>query len=115
MNESRLTLLPDERFARLVPALDERLSSIGEHIAVGHFRSMLDDTMRRAIHLGFSEAGADEGTIWIHERPTDDVLAAAYNTGPKAESFVGHFRQPLASGLVSMVFASQRPFLENQM
>jgi hypothetical protein len=35
-------------------------------------------------------------------------------SGRNAEKIVGQFKQPLGSGLISMVFATEQPFLENE-
>ena len=69
--------------------------------------------MRHSLERGFQAAGADEGTIWLLDEPREN-LVPAYNTGPDAARFVGQFKQPLATGLISMVFASEQPFLENE-
>jgi hypothetical protein len=113
MRETRLTLLPDERFTQLLPALDESLASMGRSITADNFASLLDETMRRVLHMAFKQAAADEGTVWLVEESTK-TLAAAYNTGPNAEKLVGRFKQPLSAGLISMVFASEQPFIENE-
>ena len=36
-----------------------------------------------------------------------------WNSGPDAARIVGHFRQPADAGLIGMVFATEQPFLEN--
>ena len=113
MNERRLTLLPDERFVLSLAALQERLESIGRNITAENFSSILDDTMRRVLSLSFSDVGAHEGTVWLVDEGTK-TLVPAYNTGPNAGKLVGHFKQSLSSGLVSMVFASERAFAENE-
>jgi len=113
MRETRLTFLPDERFTTLLPALDESLASMGRSITADNFASLLDETMRRVLHMAFKQAAADEGTVWLVEDATK-TLAAAYNTGPNAEKLVGRFKQPLSAGLISMVFASEQPFIENE-
>lgn len=112
-SESRLTFCPDERFLELRPVLDQHLAEAGETLAAENFASLLDSTMRRVIDLAFRDAHADEGTVWIADK-TADSLVAAYNTGPNAETLVGRFRQPLNAGLISMVYANERPFLENK-
>lgn len=113
MSPSRLTLLPDERFAPLLPSLQECLASAVNSFTAENFASMLDDTMRRAIQLAFRQAGADEGTVWLVDE-AKEALVPAYNTGPNAEQFVAKFRQPLDRGLVSMVFGNEKPFTENE-
>jgi hypothetical protein len=114
MTESRLTLLADPNFAPVLPELKGRLATAGKSIAPANFASLLDATMRREIHLAFEQIGASEGTIWLVEGGEAPALVPAYNTGPNAEKMVNKFRQPLTSGLISMVFASEQPFLENE-
>ena len=113
MQERRLTLLPCDRFTPLLPVLRESLALTGQSITAENFASILDGTMRQLMHFAFQEAGANEGTIWLVEESTR-TLVPAYNTGPSSERLVGRFKQPLSAGLISMVFASEQPFLENQ-
>jgi hypothetical protein len=75
--------------------------------------SLLDPLMRRTLEQGFADAGAHEGTVWIVDEP-GGCLVPALNTGPQSEKLVGKFRQPLNAGLICMVFASEQPFLENE-
>ena len=82
-------------------------------IQAEQFGDLLDPVMRRSLEQGFAQAGADEGTIWLLDQPREN-LVPAYNTGPDAARFVGQFKQPLGTGLISMVFASEQPFLENE-
>lgn len=112
MSPSRLTLLPDERLAPLLPSLEESLAAAAEGVTPDTFVSLLDDTMRRVIQLSFRQAEADDGTLWLVDE-AKEALVPAYNTGPDAERIL-KFRQPLTAGLVSMVFGNERPFMENQ-
>jgi len=91
----------------------ERLDRIAEALRPEHLDSVLDPLMRRVLERGFADAGADEGTIWLLDG-AGDALVPAYNTGPNAARLVGQFRQPLNAGLICMVFASEQPFLENE-
>jgi hypothetical protein len=113
MTETRLTLLPDAQFAALRPQLAGRLTATAESITPANFASLLDETMQREIQFAFRQVGATEGTIWLVEAASE-ALVPAYNTGPHAHKMVNQFRQPLDSGLISMVFASEQPFLENE-
>lgn len=119
---TRWNILPDPRFAELQGALQERVAAIANSIQPENFASLLDPLARGVIQLGFDEAGAHEGTIWL---PDSDGkhLVPAYNTGPDAEKIVGKFRQPFKriegtyrtnSGLICMVFASEHPIVENE-
>ena len=93
--------------------LRESLASIGRSITAKNFASILDGTMRQLLHFAFEDAGASEGTVWLVEEATR-TLVPAYNTGPDPDRVVGRFKQPLSAGLISMGFASEQPFLENQ-
>jgi hypothetical protein len=110
---TRLTLLTEPAFAELKPLLSERLAWIGANLRAEQLGSLVDPLMREILQQGFSEAGADEGTIWLLDEAGEN-LVPAYNTGPGAEQLVGRFKQPLTAGLISMVFASEQPFLENE-
>jgi hypothetical protein len=110
---ARFNILPDPAFLDLKPALTERLDRLGGHIHAEQFPALLDPLMRQALLSGFAEAGADEGTIWLLDAAGEN-LEPAYNSGPQADKLVGHFKQPLNTGLICMVFASEQPFLENE-
>jgi hypothetical protein len=109
----RLNLLPDPAFTELKPRLSEQLERAAAGLQPGQFGSLLDPLMRQVLERGFAEAGAHEGTVWLLD-PAGEHLVPAYNTGPNAARLVGNFKQPLTAGLVCMVFASEQPFLENE-
>jgi len=113
MSETRLTLLPDPHFAALRPHLAGHLREVAESISPANFASLLDETMKRELQYAFQQVGASEGTVWIVEAESE-ALVPAFNTGPDAHKMVNQFRQPLDSGLISMVFASEQTFLENE-
>jgi len=108
-----LNLTPEPAFADLKPVLAERLARVGASIHAEEFSALLEPLMRKALEQGFTEAGAHEGTVWLLDEPGEH-LVPAYNTGPQAEEWVGQFKQPLSSGLIGMVFASEQPFVENE-
>ena len=89
------------------------MQEVAAGIQAEQLAELLDPVMRRSVERGFAEAHADEGTIWLLDGPGEN-LVPAYNTGPDAGRFVGQFKQPLGTGLISMVFASEQPFLENE-
>jgi len=103
----------DPTFESQTPALVERLRQRGSSIHAREFRALLDPLLRQTLQRGFADAGADEGTVWLVDEAGEN-LEPAYNTGAHAEKFVGSFKQPLGAGLICMVFASQQPFLENE-
>jgi len=109
----RLNLLPDPAFLELKTLLSQRLERIAGGLHPEQFASLLDPLMRLIVKRGFVEAGADEGTVWLLD-PGAECLALAYNTGPNSAKMIGKFKQPLSAGLICMVFASEQPFLENE-
>ncbi len=110
---ARLNLLPDPAFADLRVALSDRLERMAAAIHAAQFATLLDPLMRLTIERGFLEAQAHEGTVWLLDE-TAEHLVPAFNTGPDTSRLVGTFKQPLNSGLVCMVFASEQPFIENE-
>jgi len=110
---ARWNIVPDPRFADLQGALQERLGSIGNSIQPHNFSSLLDPLACDVLQRGFAEAGAHEGTIWLLANDGKHLIPA-YNTGPDAAKMVGKFQQPLNSGLICMVFASEQPIVENE-
>jgi hypothetical protein len=109
---ARWNLVPDPRFVELRGALQERLAQVATSVQPDNFASLLDPLARQVLHDGFAEAGAHEGTIWLLDSAAKH-LVPAYNTGPNSEKMVGKFRQPLNSGLICMVFASEQGIVEN--
>jgi len=109
----RLNLLPDPAFESMKAILAARMAALGAEIQAGQFAHLLDPLWRRILQQGFAEAGAHEGTIWLVDA-AGEFLVPAFNTGPHAAEIVGKFKQPLSAGLISMVFATEQPFLENE-
>ena len=105
-------LLPEPVLAHLKPELWERMSRIGNEVHATQFSHLIDSLLRQVLEQGFKEAGAHEGTIWLVDA-AEEFLEPAFNTGPRAEQIIGQFKQPLSSGLISMVFASEQSFIEN--
>jgi len=110
---ARLNLIADPAFEGLKSVLSERLMRLGGEIHAEQFGVLLDPLLRQIIEQGFSDAAAHEGTVWLVDA-TGEFLEPAHNTGPHAGKIVGHFKQPLGSGLISMVFATEQPFIENE-
>lgn len=110
---SRCTILPEPQFAERKEVLAERMASVAKAVTPENFASLLDPLMREVLQQGFIAAGAHEGTLWLLDTNAQN-LVPAYNTGPNAQKIVGQFRQPLASGVICMVLASEQPFIENE-
>ena len=109
----RCVILPDVRFVSLKAALGERLNAVAATIRPENFASLLDSLMLDVLQRGFADATAHEGSIWLLD-PGGTHLVPAWNNGAKAAEFVCRFRQPLDRGIISMVFASEQPFVENK-
>jgi hypothetical protein len=107
------SLQPDPRFAPLKADLLGRLEQIVSERPPRVFVSLLDGTMRGLLEKTFLEVQAHEGTLWLADWKRNS-LVPVFNSGPQARQIVGRFRQPFAAGLVSMVYATEQPFLENE-
>lgn len=77
----------------------------------GQLVSLIDPGALGLLKEAFSQAGGCEGTIWLIDHQTRE-LVACYNSGEEADRLVG-FRQPVGQGIISMVFAQQQPYCEN--
>src|SRR5258706_8773534 len=109
----RLHLLSDTAFEEFQATLKARIARMGAEIGAEQIEPLLDPPLRRIVKNGFIEASAHEGTIWLVDH-TEEFLVPVFNTGPHASDIVGKFKQPLSTGLVSMVFATEQPFMENE-
>jgi hypothetical protein len=109
----RFNILAEPPFSDLKSVLAERLAQAGASVTPENFGSLLDPMAREVLQRGFDEAGAQEGTLWLLDGPAQH-LVPAFNTGPNAHKLVGQFHQPLDSGLICMVFATEQPFVENE-
>jgi GAF domain len=110
---ARLNLLPEPAFEKLKPALTERMTRLGAEVHAEQFRHLFDPLLQKILEQGFAEAGAHEGTVWLVDA-AGEFLEPAFNNGPQARQIIGHFKQPLGSGLIAMVFATEQPFIENE-
>ncbi len=110
---SPMKILPDPAFDDLKPRLADRLTRLAASISAGQFLSFLDPLMHQVLHQGFSEVQAQEGTVWLLDEAGDHLIPS-FNTGPESAKLLAEFRQPVNTGLISMVLASEQPFLENE-
>jgi hypothetical protein len=107
----RANFLPEQRFIPLRPALQEHLAKIGDAISPANFLSICDEILLKLLTDTFQRVSADEGSIWLLDEGKQN-LVVAYNSGPNADKIVG-FKQPLNKGIVSLVVASERAFIES--
>ena len=108
-----MTLLPDERWTALRPALLAALDDAAREVGGPVFDVFFDGPMRGVLLAGFQRVGADEGTVWLLDEPPSG-LWPRFNSGPHAERFVNSYRQSLQSGMISMVAATHQPICENE-
>ena len=110
---SRLSILPDSQFEDVSNALRKRLESLANEIEPSEYADgLFDPLMKGLLASSFHISDASEGTLWLAD-PSQESLIPVYNNGPNAAKFVGVFKQPLNSGLISMVYATEQPFCEN--
>jgi hypothetical protein len=112
MKATRANFLPEPRFVPLRPALQEHLSKLGAAVTPENFLSVCDEMLLKLLKETFARIGADEGSIWLLDQEKQH-LVVAYNSGPNTEKIMG-FKQPVSKGIVSLVVASEHPFVENQ-
>ena len=105
-------VLPEERIAALRPAAEEWLREAARQVCGEGFDDVFDQSMRALLTDRFQRVGAHEGTVWLLDG-SREALVPRFNSGPNAEKFVGHFRQSLRFGMISMVVAMEQPICEN--
>ena len=107
----RANFLPEQRFIPLRPVLQEHLAKIGDAISPANFLSICDEILLTLLTDTFQRVSADEGSIWLLDEGKQN-LVVAYNSGPNSDKIVG-FKQPLNKGIISLVVASERAFIES--
>jgi len=111
MNQEPVELMPDEELAEMAGRVEERLRITADVLHERGVVGFFDETMREILVSTFQEVGADEGTLWLADI-NQESLCPVFNNGPHAGEFVGQHMQPLNSGLVSMVYATEEFFCE---
>lgn len=113
LQQQDVELMPDEELANMAGRVEERLRITADVLHDRGVKGFFDATMREILATSFSEVGADEGTLWLADSGQES-LRPVFNSGPLAEEIVGQHIQPLNSGLVSMVYATEELFCEEQ-
>lgn len=111
MTPTRANFLPEQRFVPLRPALQEHLAKLGQAVTPENFLSICDDMLLKLLKESFQRIQADEGSIWLLDQQKEHLIAA-YNSGSRSEDIVG-FKLPVTRGIISLVVASEHPFVEN--
>jgi hypothetical protein len=93
------------------PEVERHLESWIEASSPSQLIGLIDPGALALLKDAFSQAGGCEGTVWLIDRQAGE-LVACYNSGEESDLLVG-FRQPVGQGIISMVFAQQQPYCEN--
>ena len=113
LQQQDVELMPDEELAELAGRVEDRLRITADVLHERGVKGFFDATMREILVTAFAEVGADEGTLWLADLGQES-LRPVFNSGPHAKEIVGKHVQPLNSGLVSMVYATEELFCEEQ-
>ena len=109
---TRAKLLSHPRFARLGSELEEHLESWIQSSSPADLIGLLDEVCTDLLRRAFRSVGGTEGTVWLADS-AEEFLVAVHNSGPDAGDLVG-FQQPIGSGIISLVYAQQQPYCENE-
>ena len=110
----RFSILADPELEEASITLRKRLESLGNEIGPADFSDgIFSPLMKGVLSSSFLLADATEITLWLADQD-QEFLVPIFNSGPEADKFVNSFKQPLNSGLISMVFATEQPFCENE-
>ena len=111
MTPTRANFLPEQRFVPLRPALQEYMAKLGAAVTPENFLSICDEMLLKLLQESFERIKADEGSIWLLDQQKENLIAA-YNSGSRSADIVG-FSLPVTRGIISLVVASEHPFVEN--
>lgn len=112
MKRNRLNFLKNSDFSQLGTDVEKHIETWIEASNPVETAGLLDQVCQDILKGVFSQIGGSEGTVWL-ANPDEDSLVAVINSGPHSKDIVG-FEQPIGSGIISMVFAQQQPYCENE-
>lgn len=112
MKRNRLKFLRKTEFNQIGTDVENHIESWIESSSPAETAGLLDEVCMESLSRVFKQIGGSEGTVWLAD-PSGSYLVAVHNSGPNADRIVG-FRQPIGSGLISMVYAQQQPYCENE-
>lgn len=107
-----LNLVADPELSAAGAQLEDRLRRWANGLTLAEFLQLREPLIDRVLAGAFQWVGASEGTVWIAD-PSGSHLLAAHNTGPRASELIG-FAQPLNQGIISLVFANEQSYCENE-
>ena len=108
----RLNLVSDPGLTNTSGAVEERLQDWISGLDPEGYSELIDPLVRRVLHGAFEWVGGGEGTVWVADAD-EESLVAVYNSGPHAADLVG-FHQPLDRGIISLVYANEQGYCENE-
>ncbi|MCH6257965.1 GAF domain-containing protein [Puniceicoccaceae bacterium K14] len=103
--------IPDPEIVGFASRLDNALQSLAETASPAEMASLVEFVSGRYLLSCFQDINALEGSIWIVDELGKN-LVPIYNSGIHSDNFVLKFKQPIYQGIISMVFATEMPFLE---
>lgn len=112
INRNRLKLLTNPEFTQLGTDVEQHIESWINASNPAETAGLLDEVCLGVLSRVYKRIGGSEGTVWLAS-PSADALVAVRNSGPNASDIVG-FEQPVGSGIISMVYAQQQPYCENE-
>lgn len=112
MISTRTRFLRNPEFSRLGFDVIEHIESWVRACGPTDLCDLLDSACLHLLVDVFRRVGGCEGTVWLADEDERN-LVAVYNSGDNSESLVG-FEQPIGSGIISMVYAQQQPYCENE-
>jgi hypothetical protein len=90
----------------------ELLENEGVDVSRDTLQASLHPDVTEVLASSFSNVEADEGTLWLLDTE-QEKLVPVWNSGCSARQFVGHYWQPLDSGLISLACVAEQPLCEN--
>ena len=111
--KDRLNIIPDPALFNHRHALLEKLARIGDQVSPGNFPDVLRRNLEVLFRKALSDIGAHEGTIWLVNSESTQLIPV-FNNGPDSNILLEQVRQPLNSGLISMVFATEQACIESE-
>lgn len=103
---------PPERFEDVGRSLAAWAQEVTSALTPSEWAIWIDDLLQDEFREAVERAEATEGSLWVRDSE-EPCLVPVFNTGEQADQIVGSFRQPIGQGLVSMVYETGLPLLEN--
>ncbi len=111
-SRTRSKILCHPRFAKLGSDVEEYVEAWIQSSSPLDLVGLLDEACTEIIQNSFDAVSGSEGTVWLSDNE-EEHLVAVYNSGKDAENLVG-FKQPIGSGIISLVYSQQQPYCENE-